>query len=250
MGQAIAQAIDSQDDLHLMHMWVRDERQAGKLSISPDVASSDLDHIAAVSDVLIDFSLPAALAEVAQAAVRYKKPLVSGVSGLDDSQLSSLDDVAAVVPVVYDRNMSVGVAVLKELVQAAAASLGPAFEAEIHETHHIHKKDAPSGTALKLGEAVADARNQDFREVACYAPQEGAGAPSAGDIHFKVERRGEVAGDHSVRFRSATELLHLSHNVTTRQVFADGALRAARWVVGQDPGRYQMKDVLFGKSKV
>ena len=187
-------------------------------------------------------------AEVLQAVVRHKIPLVSGVSGLDDLQLATLDDTAAVVPVVYDRNLSVGVAILEELVRVAAASLGPEFEAEIHETHHIHKKDAPSGTALKLGEAVADVRNQDFREVARYAPQEGSREPSAGDIRFEVERRGEVPGDHSVNFRSETELLTLNHSVTTRQVFADGALRAARWVVRQDPGLYLMKDVLFGKS--
>ena len=109
----------------------------------------------------------------------------------------------------------------------AARSLGDEFTVEIHETHHVHKKDAPSGTALKLGEAIASA------------------SPGRGDIRYESERRGEVPGDHDVIFASATEKLILAHSVTTRQVFAEGALRAARWVVGQPSGFYGMHDVLF-----
>lgn len=248
MGQAIAQSIALRDDIRLTNVWVRDTHRAGELSFPAGLVSSDLDHVVAAADVLIDFSLPAATQQVAEAIVRNRKPLVSGVSGLDDGQLASLDHAAAVVPVVYDRNMSVGVAVLEELVRLAAASLGPDFEAEIHETHHIHKIDSPSGTALKLGEAVAAARDQDFRSVAWYEAQAESRAPSAGDIRIESERRGEVPGDHAVTFRSATEILTLGHSVTTRQVFADGALRAATWVVGQEPGRYLMKDVLFGDT--
>jgi 4-hydroxy-tetrahydrodipicolinate reductase len=144
--------------------------------------------------------------------------------------LAKLDKAATCVPVLYDRNMSLGIAVLERTVREAAASLGMDFSVEISEVHHVHKKDAPSGTALKLGEAVAEAR----------------GEQGTGSVELSSERRGEVPGDHNVVMSSPTERLTFAHSVTTRQVFADGAIRAARWVVGQDKGRFTMSDVLFG----
>lgn len=214
MGQSIAAGIAQHDDLELAGTWKRGD---------------DLDALLANADVVIDFSLPNGTAEVAKAVVRQPTPLVCGVSGLTDEQMSLLDEAAAVVPVVYDRNMSLGVAVLERCVREAAAVLGPGFVAEINEVHHVHKKDAPSGTALKLGEAIADAR---------------AGEGAA--VEYHSERRGEVPGDHEVVLRSPTESLTLAHSVTTRQVFADGALRAARWIAGRPAGRYTMQDVLLG----
>ena len=181
--------------------------------------------------MVIDFSLPEATATILEAVLRHGRPLVCGVSGLDDRMVGRLDQTAARIPVVYDRNMSLGIAVLERAVRDAAATLGPDFAIEISETHHQHKKDAPSGTALKLGEAIAEER----------------GESGTGSVHFEVERRGEVPGDHEVIMQSASERLTFAHSVTTRQVFADGAIRAARWVVSQAPGRYQMRDVLFGR---
>ena len=215
MGQAIAAAIERQADLGLAGLW----RRAG-----------DLDAVVEAADVVIDFSLPAATVEVLGAVVRHRKPLVCGVSGLNSDQITRLDQAATKVPIVYDRNMSLGIAVLARSVRHAAATLGLDFAVDISEIHHVHKKDAPSGTALKLGEAIADAR----------------GESGTGSVHFDVERRGEVPGDHEVAMYSASERLTFAHSVTTRQVFADGAIRAARWVVAQAPGRYQMGDVLFG----
>ena len=119
---------------------------------------------------------------------------------------------------------------LQDLVTRAAKSLGDEFAIEIHETHHVHKKDAPSGTALKLGEAIARARDQQ----------------GADSVHYQSERRGEVPGDHEVVFRSPTECITLAHSVTTRTVFAQGAIRAARWIAGRKAGFYDMHDVLFG----
>jgi len=214
MGHAIAASIEQQADLELAGIWTRD---------------GNLDDVVAAADVVIDFSLPDGTVEVLTAAVRYEKPLVCGVSGLDDTQMELLNQAATRIAVVYDRNMSLGIAVLEHSVREAAASLGLDFEIEISETHHVHKKDAPSGTALKLGEAVADARGEN------------------GTVRFEVERRGEVPGDHEVVMRSPTERLTFAHSVTTRQVFADGALRAARWTIGQPAGLYGMRDVLFGK---
>ena len=212
MGQTIARRLAGQPDLQLVGTWSR---------------NTDLDALVAAADVVIDFSLPSGTEKVLQAIARHGKPLVCGVSGLSDAQMQQLDRVAAQVPVVYDRNMSLGIAVLERAVRDAAASLGPDFEVVIAETHHVHKKDAPSGTALKLGEAVAQA------------------APGGREIEYRVERQGEVPGDHEVIMTSPVERLGFSHSVTSRDVFADGALHAARWLPGRPAGRYSMRDVLL-----
>ena len=216
MGRAIAAALKEQGDLELVGLWGR---------------SDDLGPLVEAADVVIDFSLPEGTMQVLDAVEQHRKPLVCGVSGLTDEQTARLDQVAATVPIVYDRNMSLGVAVLEHSVREAATSLGMDFKVEITEVHHVHKKDAPSGTALKLGEAVAEAR----------------GEQGTGSVRFESERRGEVPGDHDVVMRSPTESLTFAHSVTTRQVFADGAVRAARWVAGKPAGRFLMSDVLFKK---
>ena len=215
MGQAIAASVREHHGLSLVGNWSR---------------GGDLDALVAAADVVIDFSLPEGTSDVLGAVQEHAKPLVCGVSGLAESQFTMLERAASVVPLVYDRNMSLGIAVLERCVREAAASLGRDFSVTIAETHHIHKKDAPSGTALKLGEAIAAARGDDDTD----------------HIDYEVERRGEVPGDHEVLLTSATERLSFAHSVTTRQVFADGAIRAARWVIGKPPGRYTMQDVLFG----
>ena len=216
MGRAIAAGLEARQDMTLVGLWGRGD---------------DLDALVSEADVVIDFSLPDGTMQVLEAVLRHGKPLVCGVSGLDDEQMAHIDAAARSVALVYDRNMSLGVAVLTRAVRDAAASLGKDFTVEISEVHHVHKKDAPSGTALKLGEAAAAAR----------------GEQGTGSVEFHSERRGEVPGDHEVVMRSATERLTFAHSVTTRQVFADGAIRAAAWVVGQPPGRYRMSDVLFGE---
>lgn len=214
MGKAIAHGLGTQADMVLAGTWGRGD---------------DLDALVSDADVVIDFSLPEATAEVIDAVLRHGKPLVCGVSGLDEAQLESIEVAAQSVPVVYDRNMSLGIAVLDRIVREAAASLGRDFEIEISEVHHVHKLDAPSGTALKLGEAIAAARGEE----------------GTGSIRFESERRGDVPGDHEVVMRSSTERLSFAHSVTTRQVFADGAIRAARWVIGRPAGLYRMANVLF-----
>lgn len=215
MGQAIAAGLEAQDDLELAGTWMR---------------GGDLEALVSTADVVIDFSLPAGTMQVLDAVLEHGKPLVCGVSGLDDEQMARVTAAAASIPLLYDRNMSLGVAVLTRAVRDAAASLGTDFAVEISEVHHVHKKDAPSGTALKLGEAIAAARGEE----------------GTGSVSFQSERRGEVPGDHDVVMSSPTERLIFAHSVTTRQVFADGAIRAARWVVDQPAGHYRMSDVLFG----
>ncbi len=214
MGQAVARLLESNEHMALSGMWRRD---------------GDLDDLVQGADVVVDFSLPEGTVQVVDAVRRHTVPLVCGVSGLDEEQLAALHSAADRVAVVYDRNMSLGIAVLKRSVKEAAASLGSDFRVQIYETHHIHKKDAPSGTALLLGEAVAAARGED----------------GTGSVTFESERRGEVPGDHEVVMTAAAETLTFAHSVTTRDVFAAGALRAASWVVDRPAGLYGMQDVLF-----
>jgi 4-hydroxy-tetrahydrodipicolinate reductase len=214
MGQAIAVTVQQRSELALAGIWQRGQ---------------DLDEMLAAADVVIDFSLPEGTELVLEAVVRHGKPLVCGVTGLNESQLALLVAASDKVPLVFDRNMSLGIAILEKSVREAAASLGAEFAVHVSEVHHVHKKDAPSGTALKLGEAIAASR----------------GESGTGAVQFEIERRGEIPGDHEVTMTSATEKLTFAHSVTTRQVFVDGALTAAAWVIGRAPGRYSMQDVLF-----
>ncbi len=218
MGQALGASVELDAGLELAGIWQRGD---------------DLSDLLIGSDVVIDFSLPEASQIVLDAAAHQEIPLIYGVSGLNQSQLAHLERAATEIAIVFDRNMSLGIAVLERSVREAASSLGSEFEIEVSETHHVHKRDAPSGTALKLGEAMAVARGDD----------------STNAIQYSSERRGDVPGDHEVKMSSPTEQLIFSHSVTTRQVFVDGALQAARWVLDRPPGLYSMQDVLFSYLK-
>jgi 4-hydroxy-tetrahydrodipicolinate reductase len=250
MGQQLIRAIASADDTDLAGVWVRGE---GRLepdllaSHSGVTVSDNLHDVLMSADVAVDFSLAAATPQVLEAAMRAGKPLVCGVTGLGDAEIRRMQVVAKSVPLFYDRNMSLGIAVLKDLVSRAARLLGPEFAAEIDETHHVHKKDAPSGTAIALGEALAESRRQSFADVFRYERDGDARRQTPEDIVFSVTRRGEVAGEHTVVFRSDVESLELTHKVSDRRVFAHGALQAARWLVRQPPGLYQMHHLMAGE---
>lgn len=241
MGQQVQRCIADSEDLDLAGIWTR-AADAGKGRL-PYVQSGSLSAVLSSAQVAIDFTLPEVTEEVVRAVVRTKTPLVCGVSGLTETVHQCMADAAREVPVLYDRNMSLGVAVLQQLVQLAGAVLGSGFEAEIHETHHVHKIDAPSGTALQLGEALAASRGQEFNESYHFDPC-GNSQAGSGQIHFDVTRRGENPGQHTVLFKSASESLSLTHKVDDRRVFAIGALDAARWLVQQQPGLYSMQDVI------
>jgi 4-hydroxy-tetrahydrodipicolinate reductase len=251
MGRELVAALARDEGAMLSGVWARDDgarllegatpaiREAlGRALIGPD-----LDAVLMRADVAVDFTLPGATPAVLDSVARRGKPLVCGVSGLDDALMERLRAVAASVPVFQDRNMSFGIAVLTDLVARAAAALGAGFAAEVHETHHVHKIDAPSGTALKLGEALAAARGADFAKVFRYDEQGAPPRESSADIVFHVRREGEVPGEHTVVFRSDVETVELAHRVTHRRVFAEGALRAAKWLTARPPGLYHMRDL-------
>jgi 4-hydroxy-tetrahydrodipicolinate reductase len=196
------------------------------------------------AQLVIDFSTAATASATIEAARAARVPLLIGTTGLAAGAQAQLDAAAASIPVLAAANTSVGVAVLIDLVRRAARALGPAFDVEIVEAHHRRKTDAPSGTALALGEAAATARGTTL--ASSTAPVRGtAGARRNGEIGFAVIRGGDVVGEHEVQFLGAGERIALRHSATDRSIFARGALRAGSWLAAQPAGRYGMADV-FG----
>ena len=199
--------------------------------------------------VAMDFSVSGAVAAHAQACAQAGVPLLVGTTGFDAAAQAELNSAAKKVAVLIAPNTSVGVAVLSELVAQAAVALGEAFDVDISEAHHRTKRDAPSGTALSLGEAVARARGESLSEVAVYA-RYGKDTPrSHGSIGFSVVRAGDIVGEHTVSFTGAGERLELTHRAWDRMTFAWGALRAAAWLPGRPAGLYGMQDVLRVQKK-
>jgi 4-hydroxy-tetrahydrodipicolinate reductase len=212
------------------------------------LVSHDLAVALGRADVLIDFTRPeGTLAHVAACAAAGVGAVV-GTTGLNEAQRSALAGFAKAVPVVHAANMSVGVVVLLSLVEAAAARLGPDYDVEIVEMHHKHKVDAPSGTALQLGDAAAAGSGRKLADCAVYAREGHTGERAPGAIGFASLRGGDVVGEHTVIFAGAGERVELSHRATSRQNFAQGALRAALFVAARraagQPGLYDMQDVL------
>jgi 4-hydroxy-tetrahydrodipicolinate reductase len=196
------------------------------------------------AQVAIDFTLPAATEPNLRACIDSGTAVVIGTTGLEERQLKAMEKAAHEIPIVYGRNMSVGVNVFMELVGRAARALGDGYDVEIIEAHHRHKVDAPSGTALALGERIAAVNGRKLSDLAVYAREGRTGPRVPGTIGFAVVRGGNIVGEHTVRFIGAEEQVEFSHAAMDRKMFARGALRAARWVAGQAPGLYSMADVL------
>ncbi|MFO1415579.1 MAG: 4-hydroxy-tetrahydrodipicolinate reductase [Burkholderiales bacterium] len=210
--------------------------------------SADIDAALAQSDVLIDFTRPAGTLAHLAACVRAGVGAVVGTTGLDNAQRAALAQHAQKVPVVFAANMSVGVNVLLSLVEQAARALGPAFDIEVVEMHHRHKVDAPSGTALRLGEAAAAGAGVSLAESAVYAREGHTGERKPGTIGFATLRGGDVVGEHVVVFAGEGERVELAHRATSRQLFANGAMRAVQFVAARRAagaaGLFDMPDVL------
>jgi 4-hydroxy-tetrahydrodipicolinate reductase len=196
------------------------------------------------SDVVLEFTSPAATAEHARLAASLGTPMVIGTTGLSPEQGDQVRRAAQRVPIVWAPNMSLGVNVLLSVVEEIARRLGPEWDVEIMEMHHRGKVDAPSGTALALGRAVAAGRGVVFEEVEQRARDGITGPRRTGAIGFAALRGGDTTGDHHVIFAGAGERLELVHRATTRAIYAKGAVRAARWVVGRAPGVYGLREVL------
>ena len=228
MGQAIAGAIEASE--HSL---------AGGVDKGEDVAG-----LADRSEVLIDFSAPGALQANLHAAIGAGIPLLIGTTGLEDAHHRAIDEAARAVPILQTGNTSLGVTMLARLVREAAGALGPDWDIEIVEMHHRRKVDAPSSTALLLGEAAAQARGIDLAGHSERGRDGVTGARAEGAIGFASLRGGTGAGEHAVILAGENERIVLSHVAEDRALFARGALSGAAWLIGREAGRYTMEDVL------
>jgi 4-hydroxy-tetrahydrodipicolinate reductase len=206
--------------------------------------TSDVRAALGDADAIIDFSSPSSSVEMAKAAADARVAVVIGTTGLSQEDIAAIAACARETTIVRSGNMSLGVNLLAALVERAAHALGPAWDAEIVEMHHRLKVDAPSGTALLLGEAVARGRGVDLSENSARGRNGLIGPRRIGEIGFASLRGGTVVGDHTVIFAGAGERIEFSHRAEDRGVFARGALAAALWTRGKDPGLYAMSDVL------
>ncbi len=220
-------------------------RDVGDLAGVGPLGVPVVDQVDAVSRadaaVVIDFSAPAVTRVLAGVAAAAGTAVVSGTTGLGDDARGALDSASTIVPVLWEPNMSLGVHVLGRLVAQAVATL-PDWNVEIVEVHHKAKVDAPSGTALRLAEAVRGARSDTFRLVHGRQGRPGPRVPD--EIGMHAIRGGDVVGDHNVHLMGGGERIELTHRATGRDVFAQGAVHAARWIAGRPPGRYSLDDVL------
>ena len=228
MGQALIDAIAAAGQTH-----------AGGIDQDGDLAA-----LVAASDVLVDFSSPHALEANLDACIAAGKPIVVGTTGLEERHHYLIDDAARDIPVLQTGNTSLGVTMLAALVEQAANQLGDDWDIEIVEMHHRHKVDAPSGTALLLGEAAAKGRGIDLKTHSERGRDGNTGARGRGNIGFASLRGGSVAGDHSIIFASDNERIELTHRAENRAIFASGAVKAAMWLVKQKAERYGMNEVL------
>ena len=204
----------------------------------------DVSALAAACDCLIDFSSPHALEGNLDAALAAGIPILIGTTGLEERHHFLIDNAAQDIPVLQTGNTSLGVNMLAFLVREAAARLGPDWDIEIVEMHHRHKVDAPSGTALLLGEAAAKGRGVDLAATKVSGRDGITGARESGSIGFAALRGGSVAGDHDVLFATEGEVVTLRHHAENRGIFARGAVKGASWLLGKGAGRYDMTGVL------
>lgn len=245
MGRALVDALPQHGSLKLGAALDRaDAAGQGREFVHGVALSSDLAAQAANFDVLIDFTRPEATLAAVKACVAAGRGIVIGTTGFSDEQRDAIAQAAQQIPVCISGNFSIGVNLCVALVEHAARVLGDRFDIEVVEAHHRMKVDAPSGTALMLGEAAARGAGLSLKESAVYARQGHTGAREAGTIGFATIRGGDVVGDHSVLFLGDGERVEIAHKASNRANFANGALRAAAWLQGRPAGLYSMKDVL------
>lgn len=206
--------------------------------------SSDLEIGISRADVVVDFSLPEGVKPLLEKVTAAGRPLVTGTTGVEPGVMDLIKEVSMKIPVVSAPNMSVAMNVMFALTAKAARILGESYDVEIIEWHHRFKEDAPSGTAIKLGEEAAGARGYDLQNVGRFARQGRIGPRNPDEIGIMSVRGGDIVGEHTVLFAGPEERLELNHRVSSRDNFARGALRAAQWVANKGPGLYDMQDVL------
>ncbi|MGC9325197.1 MAG: 4-hydroxy-tetrahydrodipicolinate reductase [Desulfomonilia bacterium] len=252
MGSLIARGVLEADDMTLTGGL----EMLGHSAIGQDIGvsagtqeqgvliTSDREEAFVDSEVIIDFTFPQVTLATASYAQKRKKALVTGTTGFTEEEIENISQCASVVPIVLAPNMSIGVNVMFRVVEELSGLLGDAYDAEIVEAHHRMKKDAPSGTAIGLAQAIARGRGIHLDEHARYERHGFIGQRPTGEIGIQTLRAGDIVGDHMVMFAGNNERIEITHRAHTRQNFVQGALRAARWISGKQPGLYSMHDVL------
>jgi 4-hydroxy-tetrahydrodipicolinate reductase len=245
MGRAVLDAARARPELRVTAAIDRADAGGLGVTVSDGVAATaDLESGLAACDVYIDFTSPGATRAIAEVATRLRRAAVIGTTGLAAPEEAAIAALSQVAPVVFAANFSLGVNLVLGLVRQAARALGPEWDAEVVETHHRAKRDAPSGTALMIARAIAAGHGVDYDQVKRQARDGDVGPRPRGEIGVSAVRGGDVVGEHTAYFFGAAERIEISHRATSRAIFAVGALRAATWVKTQPPGRYDMLDVL------
>jgi 4-hydroxy-tetrahydrodipicolinate reductase len=206
--------------------------------------SGDLDRVVDEFDVLIDFTHPTVTLKSLAFCRKHNKAMIIGTTGFSVEEKQLLAEAGKDIPIVFAANFSVGVNLCLKLLDTAARVLGDDVDIEIMEAHHRHKVDAPSGTAVRMGEVIADALGRDLKKVAVYGREGQTGARDRETIGFATVRAGDIVGDHTVLFAADGERVEITHKASSRMTFAKGAVRAALWLDGREPGLYDMQDVL------
>ena len=242
MGRTVAEAVRDADDMVLgVALEHPDSDAIGEVidgvTIAREPATDDF-------DVLIDFSVPAATLGVLEACERHGKGMVIGTTGFDADGTARVAQAAEHIPIVMTPNMSVGVNVTFKLIESAARALGDDVDVEVFEAHHRHKIDAPSGTAVRMGEILAATLGRDLATDAVYGREGITGARDGRTIGFHSLRGGDIVGEHTVTFAGTGERIEITHRAGSRENFAAGAVRAVRFVAGREPGLYGMDEVL------
>ncbi len=252
MGRTLVQAVHAHSGMQLVGAIERPDMpllgsDAGELAGVGALGVRLVDTVAAGcarADLMIDFTAPAATLAALEHCVAAKCGMVIGTTGIDAAGRARIGAAAQHVPIMFAPNMSVGVNVLFKLVTLAAQTLGADYDIEVIEAHHKHKVDAPSGTAVRLGELMADATGRDYASAAVHGRVGQVGARKPGEIGFHAIRGGEIIGDHTVMYVGPGEQIEITHRASSRTNFAEGAMRAARWLAGRPAGLYDMQDVL------
>jgi len=255
MGQALLEGVFADAELMLHGALDRHDspqlgRDAGEQfgKVSGVLITSDIASTIEGADVLVDFTRPEASMGYLQACQKANVKLVIGTTGFSDAEKKEIEAASKNISIVFAPNMSVGVTLLINLVEQAAKVLSDGYDIEVVEMHHRHKVDAPSGTALRLGEAAAKGLGQDLKDCAIYAREGVTGEREAGKIGFATLRGGDVVGDHTVVLAGIGERVELTHKASSRATFALGALRASKFLADKETGLYDMRDVLGLKS--
>ncbi|MEW8322006.1 MAG: 4-hydroxy-tetrahydrodipicolinate reductase [Candidatus Thiodiazotropha taylori] len=252
MGKSLVQAVHETDGLTLGAATERAEsglvgRDAGELAGLGSFGLALVDDLAKVVDefdVVIDFTTPAATLKHLQICKDAGKQMVIGTTGLSDSDKAVLAEAGEKIGIVFAPNMSVGVNLCFKLLEVAAKVMGDEADIEIIEAHHRHKVDAPSGTALRMGEVIADTLGRDLKSCAVYGREGNTGARDSKTIGFETIRAGDVVGEHSVWFAMEGERVEIAHKASSRMNFARGAVRASKWIGSKSNGLFDMQDVL------